>query len=55
MSRISVRSHRLQICGTARLQHLVKAEYGGTFDLIEGDTGPGQLKHPLDHPVGEWL
>ncbi|MGB3357590.1 MAG: phage tail protein [Rhodococcus qingshengii] len=41
--------------GEMRLQHLVQAEYGGTFDLIEGDTGPGQLEHPLDHPVGEWL
>lgn len=41
--------------GEMRLQHLVQAEYSASFDTIDGDTGPYEIRHPFDHPVGEWL
>ncbi|MDM7488705.1 hypothetical protein QT969_10420 [Rhodococcus sp. CSLK01-03] len=41
--------------GEMRLQHLVQSEYSATFDLIEADTGPGEIQIPFSHPVGQWL
>lgn len=41
--------------GEMRLQHVVQAEYATSAELIDGDTGPIELRHPLDHPVGQWL
>ncbi len=38
-----------------RLQHLVQAEYAASFELIDGETGPFEITHPFDHPVGQWL
>src|SRR5687767_8029029 len=37
------------------LQHVVGAEYAASFELIDGDTGPIEITHPLDHPAGRWL
>lgn len=41
--------------GEMRLQHIVQAEYSCTAELIDGDTGPFEIRHPFDHPVGQWL
>ncbi|NKS42310.1 hypothetical protein GS496_17325 [Rhodococcus hoagii] len=41
--------------GEMRLQHLVQAEYAANLDWIDGDTGPAQIKHPFNHPCGQWL
>ncbi|UGT65334.1 phage tail protein [Nocardia gipuzkoensis] len=41
--------------GEMRLQHLVQAEYSCSFEIIDGDTGAYELRHPFDHPVGQWL
>ncbi|MGN0125731.1 MAG: hypothetical protein ACI38R_21035 [Rhodococcus sp. (in: high G+C Gram-positive bacteria)] len=41
--------------GEMRLQHVVEAEYSGRVDLPEADTGQLEIKHPFDHPVGQWL
>lgn len=41
--------------GEMHLQHLVQAEYAASFELIDGDTGPFEIKHPFDHPCGQWL
>lgn len=41
--------------GEMRLQHLVQAEYACDVELIDGDTGPIELRHPFDHPVGQWI
>lgn len=41
--------------GDMHLQHIVTAEYAGNFDLVDGDTGPGEIRHPFDHPTGQWL
>ena len=41
--------------GEMRLQHVVQAEYSTQAELIDGDTGVFEIKHPFDHPVGQWL
>lgn len=41
--------------GDMKLQHLVQMEYSASFEVIDGDTGPMQIEHPYDHPVGQWL
>lgn len=41
--------------GDMHLQYVVEMEYSASFDLIDGDTGPGQIVHPYDHPAGRWL
>ena len=41
--------------GEMRLQHVVQAEYSFGLELPENDTGYLELRHPFDHPVGEWL
>lgn len=41
--------------GEMRLQHLVESEYSCNAELVDGDTGPIELRHPFDHPVGQWL
>ncbi|WP_343466348.1 hypothetical protein AAI421_14435 [Rhodococcus aetherivorans] len=41
--------------GEMRLQHVVQAEYAVSAELIDGDTGPIEIRHPFDHPVGQWL
>ncbi len=38
-----------------RLQHIVAAEYSYSFELVDNDTGPFEIRHPFDHPAGEWL
>lgn len=41
--------------GEMRLQHVVESEYSVDAELVDGDTGPIEIKHPFDHPVGQWL
>ncbi|MFC9769079.1 hypothetical protein [Rhodococcus jostii] len=41
--------------GDMNLQHLVTAEYAASFEVVDGDTGPIEIRHPFDHPVGRWL
>lgn len=41
--------------GEMNLQHVVQAEYAGQGELVDGDTGAIEIRHPLDHPVGQWL
>jgi hypothetical protein len=41
--------------GDMKLQHIVTAEYGVTAEAVDGDTGPIEIRHPYDHPVGVWL
>lgn len=41
--------------GEMRLQHLVTSEYGVTAEINDTDSGVIEVKHPYDHPVGQWL
>ena len=41
--------------GEMRLQHVVEADYSGLIELPEADTGQLEIKHPFDHPTGQWL
>ena len=41
--------------GEMRLQFVVQAEYSASFELIDGDTGPFEIRHPFDHACGQWL
>jgi len=41
--------------GEMLLQHVVGAEYSMNVDVPENDSGPIELRHPFDHPVGQWL
>lgn len=37
------------------LHYIVSAEYSYSFELVDNDTGPFEIRHPFDHPCGEWL
>lgn len=40
--------------GEWNLIHLVTSEYSGSFELVDGDTGAGELPIPTDSRVAQW-